>query len=182
MADPDLILHPIRMRIVLELAHGQRTVQQLVDAFPDVPQATLYRHINTLAAGGVIVVVEERRVRSNREKVYALQQDAARLSGAAVQHASNDDHRRYFTAFMTSLLHDFARYLDRTAQVDLDADGVTYSKAAIYLTDEELADLKEQVRALLTPLLTHEPLPGRRRRIVANIILLDAEEQSERRS
>ncbi len=64
----DLLLHPVRQRILLATAGRRVTAQQLVNAMPDVPQATLYRNINKLAGAGLLVVVGERRVRNTVEK------------------------------------------------------------------------------------------------------------------
>ena len=44
----DLILHPIRMRILMALSGSQKTSQQLADDLRDVPQATLYRLVAEL--------------------------------------------------------------------------------------------------------------------------------------
>ncbi|NNJ11357.1 helix-turn-helix domain-containing protein [Chloroflexales bacterium ZM16-3] len=44
----DLLLHPIRLRIIVALTVQQLTVQQLAGVLPDVPQATLYRQIHKL--------------------------------------------------------------------------------------------------------------------------------------
>ncbi len=121
----DLILHPIRMRILVAVAGKQMTAQQLASALPDVAQATLYRHINRLAKGGALTVVKERPVRGTVEKVYALDQQGAWLGAADVENFSKDDHIRTFTAFVASLLGDFGQYVASTEKPDLAADGVT---------------------------------------------------------
>ena len=80
-AKPDLILHPIRMRIILALAQGRSlTAQELGAALPDVAQATLYRHLNRLLKGGVLAVVDERQVRGAVERIYALREENLDLS------------------------------------------------------------------------------------------------------
>ena len=56
----DLVLHPIRIRILMALAGEHRTSQQLADNLRDIPQATLYRHIARLAKAGIIEVAEVR--------------------------------------------------------------------------------------------------------------------------
>ena len=74
MADStvDLILHPVRLRILLALADNHWSARQIAQVMPDVAQATLYRHINALAEGNILQIVEERPVRGTVEKVYAL--------------------------------------------------------------------------------------------------------------
>ena len=53
----DLLLHPIRLRILVGLLGRPMTAQQLGEVLEDVPQATLYRQLNKLAQAGVLEVV-----------------------------------------------------------------------------------------------------------------------------
>ena len=66
----DIILHPVRLRILVALGGTKLTAQQLVRLLPDVPQTTLYRQLNLLTRHGVLEVAEERRVRGTVERVY----------------------------------------------------------------------------------------------------------------
>lgn len=167
---PDLILHPIRLRIILALARGRPlTAQELGAALLDVPQATLYRHLNRLHKAGVLSVVEERPVRGAVERVYALREESVDLS-PDLANASREDHMRYFTTFVASLLGEFARYLQRDT-IDLLADGVGYRQVALNLSDEELVQMAAALNAVLLPLLSNPPAPGRRRRILTTILM-----------
>src|SRR5262249_24220554 len=58
----DLLLHPVRLRI-LQTFLGDRTLttSDLQAELPDVPPASLYRHVARLVGAGVLVVVDERR-------------------------------------------------------------------------------------------------------------------------
>src|SRR5262245_53006061 len=104
------------------------TAQQLVRLLPDVPQTTLYRHLNYLADHGVVTVVEEHRVRGTVERVYAISTDMSRLTPSDLATATGEDHLNYFSIFMTSLLSDFARYVQSQGRIDVEADGVLYTK------------------------------------------------------
>src|SRR5579864_5927159 len=65
MTRADLILHPVRLRIILAFARGRRlTPQQVAALLADVPQATLYRQIERLFQGGVLAIAAEKRVRA----------------------------------------------------------------------------------------------------------------------
>jgi DNA-binding transcriptional ArsR family regulator len=167
----DLILHPLRMRIIMAIAGKQMTAQQLAVALTDVAQATLYRHLNKLADGGVLTVVEERPVRGTVEKVYTLNQQGSFLGAADIADFTKEDHMRYFTAFVAILLGEFSQYLDASDKPDLVADGVGYSKVPMYLSDEEYRAMGEKINAQLLPLIQNQPAPGRRRRIFTSIIL-----------
>ena len=64
------ILNPVRMRRIQSLAKNKNmTVQQIAQELTDVPQATLYRHLNKLLKAKAIVVVQENKVRGVLEKV-----------------------------------------------------------------------------------------------------------------
>ena len=88
----DLIMHPIRIRILLALVDRKLTPLQLGEQLADVPQATLYRHLNKLMQGGLLEVIEERPVRGTVEKVYGLNQNAAaQIVSVNMENASKDD-------------------------------------------------------------------------------------------
>src|SRR6185437_14890770 len=96
-APAELLFHPVRMRIIVALARGaQLTAQQLGEVLADVPAPTLYRQLKKLHEGGVLDVVEERRVRGTVERVYALRLGGPGLNPNLAQ-ASREDHMRYFT-------------------------------------------------------------------------------------
>ena len=174
----DLLLHPIRLRILVGLLGRPMTAQQLGEVLADVPQATLYRQLNKLAQAGVLEVVEERPVRGAIEKVYTARQEAVRLAPEEFAAASKDEHMRYFTSFVAALIGDFWRYVGQE-RIDPLADGVGYSETPLYLSSEELRRFQEQLRDLLLPLLSNRPAPGRRRRTLAMIMIPAPEAREE---
>jgi DNA-binding transcriptional ArsR family regulator len=167
----DIVLHPTRMRILVLLSGQQMTAQQLAKALPDVPQATLYRHINALARHQIIIIVDERQVRGTTEKVYTLDDQAARLNAADLQNATAQDHLGYFTTFVISLLNDFTRYVDQREQPNPGLDGVRYNKGLLYLSDNELNELGDAFRVMLLPFLGNEPNANRRQYIFSTTLL-----------
>lgn len=176
----NLILHPVRMRLLITLARRQLTARQLSALLPDVPQATLYHHLGTLTRAKLLRVVSERQVRGTVEKLYALADDNTSLSPADLANASRDDHLHYFTIFVATLLGDFARYLQRDAPIDLFADGAGYREVPFYLSDEEFAQAAAAFNQALLPFLGNEPAPHRRRRLFAIITFPDAESPDAR--
>lgn len=178
LAKANLILHPTRLRILMALAGKQLTPQQLAEHLPDVPQATLYRHIKTLAKGDILTIVAERPVRGTVEKVYALPDHAAILSTDDLASLEPEDLMRIFVMYLASLIGDFARYIQRPDAHPV-ADRLSFGKFPMYLSDQELADLNAKIGALFLPLLENGPGDGRRRRIVASIFIPDAGERAE---
>ena len=166
----DLRIHPIRLSIIETVTRRPMTARQIAAIIKDVPQTTLYRHLNKLLTAGVLAVVAERAVRGTREKTYALDEQWERLTARDVAEATREDHLRYFKTFVASLLGDFARYLQRE-RVDLLADGVSYNKAPLHLTEEEFRNLRESLVAVLEQAAQNQPGVGRQPRILSLVFL-----------
>ncbi|HKV84618.1 MAG TPA: helix-turn-helix domain-containing protein [Ktedonobacterales bacterium] len=171
----NLIVHPVRLRLLVALARRQLTARQLGELLPDVPPATLYHHLGKLTRGGLLRVVSERPIRGAIEKLYAIADDNATLSPDEMAHASREEHLRYFTIFVATLLSDFERYLPREGPIDLLADGVGYRETPFYLSDDELLQAGAALNHALLPFLSYQPAPNRRRRMFATIVFPDTE-------
>ncbi|MGE5222784.1 MAG: helix-turn-helix domain-containing protein [Omnitrophica WOR_2 bacterium] len=172
----DLVLHPIRIRILMALAGRQKTSQQLAASLRDIPQATLYRHINRLAQAGIIEVVEQRPRRGGVEKVYAVDSRTTSLTAEDVAGFSKDDHLRYFTAFVASLLDDFSRYIQHSEAIDLAVDSTGFRKFPLELSDAEFKSISAQMNTLFAPYLENQPRQDRRRRIFSFTVMPDLNE------
>lgn len=167
----DALLHPLRMRIVQVLARGcALTTQQLAETLDDVPQATLYRHLQKLVEVGVLTVVEERQVRGARERTYALPAGAALLTQADLAGATPEDHLRYFTTFMAGLLGEFARYLEG-GDLDLARDGVGYRTVPLHLSDAEFAEMARAMGEAIAPFAALGPAPERKLRQFSTVVM-----------
>ena len=170
MVTADLLLHPVRLRIVQAFL-GDRTLTtaELRTELTDVPVASLYRHVGLLAEAGVLAVVGERKVRGTAERSYRL--DLAKAS-ADVGGMSAEEHRRGFRTFVAALLADFDRYLEREGdQPDLAQDRVGYRQAAVWVTDEEFDTMVADLAAVLRPRMEQQPDGARRRRLVTIVHL-----------
>jgi DNA-binding transcriptional ArsR family regulator len=178
MASADLLLHPVRLRIVKAFL-GERalTVKQLAAELPDVPGASIYRHVARLTEAGVLQVVAERRVRATTERTYALRVYAAQLQPDEIAAMTLDDHADAFLAYVAGLLGDFDRYV-ATEPEHPGQDGAGYRVAAMWLTDAELADYLRELAAISQPRLANAPGPGRRRRMLYTVLLPAPETES----
>jgi DNA-binding transcriptional ArsR family regulator len=166
----DVILHPQRLRLILALAGGVLTTKQLAVLVPDIPQASLYRHLSTLLEAGVVEVGAERSVRGIVERSYSLVEGSAVLSGEDLAKATRDDHLRYFSIFATGLIAQFSRYLERES-IDLEADGVGYREMVLQLTDDEFAKLLTSLSSVVLPAAMNEAGSGRTPRLFATVFL-----------
>ena len=172
----DVLLHATRIRIFVALFRRPMTPQQIAKVLPDIPQATLYRHINTLQKAGLLEVVQETPVRGTVEKVYAIVEEEASIATAETLRATPEDQLRYFTAFTGYLLSQLQLYLQQD-KLDYKADGLSYRTAPVYLTQEEFEQMTKDMQEILTPLYGQEATPERRRRLLSVVIIPEPVEQ-----
>lgn len=146
------------------------SARQLCELLPDVPQATLYRHFQKLVQAKILIVIEERPIRGTVEKFYRLQEKNAEISPDTLATLSREDHQRYFTTFVATLLTDFERYLQRD-DIDLVRDGVGYRQVALYLSEAELDQLAQSLNEALQPFLKQKPSKDRQRVLLSSILM-----------
>lgn len=178
----DLLIHPVRLRILQALAGRQLTTAGLREQLPDVAQATLYRHLDKLLDAGVMEVVDERQVRGAVERTCALVEGKAHVGAAELAGATRADHMTWFGTWLAGLLSQFDRYLDGSEVAgpdgpvthDLEADAVSYRQVPLWLDDDEARAPLEDVRDVLRLRLELSPGPGLRRRLVSIISMPEA--------
>ncbi len=168
----DLLLHPIRLRIVQALVGAPMTPLQLKDRLGDVPQATLYRHIKQLTDGGLLEVMDERPIRGGVERTYRVATSSVALGESELESATVDDHFRYFATFLGTLLTDFGAYLD-AGDPAVGRDRVGYRQVPLWLTDEEFDTLVATMAAAVQERVDNQPIEGRRRRLLTTIVMPD---------
>ncbi|HVV20342.1 MAG TPA: helix-turn-helix domain-containing protein, partial [Pseudonocardiaceae bacterium] len=148
MTSADLLLHPVRLRIVQAFLGGRElTTTQLAAELADVPPGSLYRHVARLVDAGVLALVGERRVRGAVERTYELAVTSALIDPDRLAAMTPEEHRQAFTAFVAGLLGDFDRYV-AGGDVDLIRDGVSYRITGLWLDDAELAEMRAKIDRL----------------------------------
>ncbi|MGY0021259.1 helix-turn-helix domain-containing protein [Streptomyces sp. cg35] len=171
----DLLLHPVRLRLVHALS-GDRTLttSQMCALLPDVSKATVYRHVGALADAGLLDVSDEQRVRGAVERTYRLRRERAAVDAEAAAQVTPDEHRRIFAVATATLLAEFGAYLDRDG-ADPAGDQVGYRQHAIWLSPAERAELIQELRSVLIRHIGNAPAPDRVRHLISPI-LFPAEE------
>jgi DNA-binding transcriptional ArsR family regulator len=174
MASPksDILLHPVRLRMVLAMSGTRLTPAELSERLPDVPQASLYRHIGRLAEAGVLDVVGERKVRGVIERTYAVNVEAVSIGAEDADAMTTEEHHRSFAAFAAALIDAYGRYLSGPGARP-SADGVSYRQIPLDLSDEDLEQMADDLGAVLQHYLELEPSPDRRRRLLSIVMMPD---------
>ena len=160
------ILHPVRLRIILALQGGRLTTQEIRTRMPDVPQATLYRHINLLLQAGVVEVVERTQVFGTMERTLALVEGQTLLNPEDFAKLGPEEMTQYFSVFLGALLEVFNRYA-QTPNRDSGRDGLSFLTETINLTPEEARELRAEMRRLMGEWAKNPALEGRQRQTVA---------------
>ena len=169
--DPtELLLHPVRLRIVHALSGGRlRSASELCDRLPDVPRTSIYRHLGLLTDGGMLEIGGERRVRGAVERSYRLRADRPVIAPEAGKAMTLDDHRQGFAAAIAVLVAEFNAYLDRPG-ADPFADSVSYRQGTLWLSPYELDAMLTSLREIVAPLAANTPGPGRRPYLISPVM------------
>ena len=139
------LLHPVRWRIIQHLAQSSHTPADLHAHMEDIPQATLYRQLQTLLDAQLVRVVNEEKVRGAVERTYGL---AGILDGSG---GSPGSLREQALLVLNLLQMDVLTHLE--AMDDQPADRLSMTRSLLYATDEEVQKLREALTQALTPLL-----------------------------
>ncbi|MFJ1550487.1 helix-turn-helix domain-containing protein [Streptomyces sp. NPDC088246] len=166
----ELLLHPVRVRIVHAMSGGRtRTTSDLCVSLPDVPKTTLYRHVGLLADAGILEVIDEQRVHGAVERHYRLRRERATIDADAAASMSLEDHRHGFTAAMAALHAEFNAYLDRD-HAEPTADSVGYIQVPLWLSQDELAELIAEVRTAIVSRMDNKPTAHRGLHLLSPIL------------
>ena len=168
----DVLLHPVRLRVVVAISGRELTTSELATLLPDVAQATLYRHIARLVDAGVLEVADERQVRGVVERTYRLATDEAVVDAQEAAAMTSDEHVAGFITFTGTLIDAFSRYAQNPA-ASFGTDPVGYRTAVLWLSEAEADDLVAGLTEVLQPFLEHEPSPERSRLQLSSILIPD---------
>lgn len=172
MEKADLVMHPLRLRIMQALSQGNLTTQAIAELLPDAAVSSIYRHLKLLLEGGMIEVAQTELVQGIQQKTYRLAQPPY-LGPDDVAGMDAETHTHYFATYLMSLLRDFANYLQaaeaEAGALDLLADQTGYTEAIVYATPEEMETFRAEFRAALAKLAGNEGGNGRSRRKLALI-------------
>jgi DNA-binding transcriptional ArsR family regulator len=152
----DLILHPVRFRIMQVLIDAEMTTHEISESLPSVPTSSIYRHLRMLLDAGLVEVAESHLVKGIEEKVYRLA-ESPRVSGQDMAGYSKEEHKRLFGAYISAILGGFSDYIDSSQNLDLEADHAGYTDMTIYATMEEFDMLAVSLNEILEPLRKNKP-------------------------
>lgn len=156
----EVVMNPVRQRIFQYfLLHETGTVKELRKALPDVPSASLYRHINILTEYSILMVVGENRIRGTVESVYRLNKDAL---------ATEDAGGNAVQMSLLGICASFARYF-AGGHADPKKDMLLLTSCTLLLTDEEFSGFLSEINEIALKYMKAEAGEGSKTRQITLI-------------
>ena len=135
----DIMMNPARQRIIQYLlVHETGTVKEIRKALPDIPSASLYRHMKLLTDNSILTVVGENRIRGTVESIYRLNKGALEIDdadGVAVQTA------------LLGICTAFAKYFSG-GHADPKKDMLLMTTCTLTLDDGQFVDFLSEINQL----------------------------------
>ena len=156
----EVVMNPVRQRIFQYfLLHETGTVKDIKKTLPDVPSASLYRHVKILADSSILTVVGENRIRGTVESIYRLNKSALSAgdeSGNAVQMS------------LLSICAAFAKYFSG-GNANPERDMLLFTNCTLLLTDGEFSDFLSEINEVALRYMKVEAKAGSKTRQITLI-------------
>ena len=156
----EIVMNPVRQRIIQYLlVHKTGTVKEIRTALPDIPSASLYRHMKILTNSGLLSVVGENRIRGTVESVYKLNKSALEIDdadGIAVQTA------------LLGICASFAKYFSG-GQADPKKDMLLMTTCTPTLTAGEFMNFLSEIHQVAVKYMDTPVKEGRKTRQITLI-------------
>ena len=135
----EVVMNPVRQRIFQYLlVHEVGTVKEIRKALPDIPSASLYRHMKILTDNSILTVVGENRIRGTVESIYSLNKSALEIDdaeGSAVQTA------------LLGICASFAKYFS-SGRAEPKKDMLLMTTCTLTLTDEDFMKFLSEINQI----------------------------------
>ncbi len=165
----ECLMNPVKCRLLMEIqSRGQATAKQLAAVYSDIPQATLYRNLKKMTEDGIIMVVSEKQVRGMVEKTYAPA-FGLHTQGQYLDENIGEVYMQFFLQYIMGFIRQFQEYY-RSDDIDMERDVIGFSSAPVYVTDEELTEIMDEMSDAVQKVADNKPGNGRKLRNIGVII------------
>ena len=156
-------MNATRQRIIqVIMIKKEATSAEIGEELPDIPRASLYRHIKVLLDAEIITVVKEEFKRGAVEKTYAI----------APQMPYGDTNEEYNSLIQSALMGlqgEFYRYFNGE-NPDPQRDLLTLGSSSLMMSDEEMIEFIKAYGDLIQRYMPNKPVEGRKVRKVTLVI------------
>ena len=157
----EIVMNPVRQRIFQYfLLHKTGTVKEIRKALPDVPSASLYRHIKKILTDStILMVVGENRIRGTVKSVYQLNKDAME---------TEDETGNAIQMSLLSICATFVKYFS-SGKADPKKDMLLLTNCTLLLTDEEFSGFLTEINQIAVKYMKKEAVEGSKTRQITLI-------------
>ncbi|MCI5510481.1 MAG: helix-turn-helix domain-containing protein [Eubacterium sp.] len=156
-------MNATRQRIIqVIMINKEATSAEIGEELPDIPRASLYRHIKVLLDAEIITVVKEEFKRGSMEKTYAI----------APQRPYDDTNEEYNSMIQSALMGlqgEFYRYFNGE-NPDPQRDLLTVGSASLMMSDDEMMEFIKAYGELIQRYMPNKAGEGRKVRKVTFVI------------
>ena len=156
-------MNATRQRIIqVIMIKKEATSAEIGEELPDIPRASLYRHIKVLLDAEIITVVKEEFKRGSMEKTYAI----------APQRPYDDTNEEYNSLIQSALMGlqgEFYRYFNGE-NPDPQRDLLTVGSASLMMSDDEMLEFIKSYGELIQKYMSNKATEGRKVRKVTFVI------------
>ncbi|MDA3951917.1 MAG: helix-turn-helix domain-containing protein [Spirochaeta sp.] len=182
-----LVIHPIRLRIITLLTGKELTSLELASRLPEVPQATLYRHIKQLEEGRIIRITRTNQVRGTVEKVYtAGPGESSHFGVDDIKQLSQDEHTALFASFIAGLYEQFLSLTGKIEQHPELLEVMGYGTIPVRMNPADLPLFQQEFGHLLQRYVEKTPSSDDSREAIdfafTTILFPEADHESQSKS
>lgn len=148
----EILMHPVRMKICQVLMRNKEdglTPLEMVKIIKNVPQATLYRQLQTMVDSGIVHVINEKKVKSVSEKYYAINEEDAKIEGSEWKGLCDEEKLNYISYYQLSLMTQYQSYLKKLEEQNSQEDKATFSVVELKLDEEHFGKFQNELNELM---------------------------------
>ena len=159
----DACMNSTRQRILqVIMIKKEATSVEIGAELPDIPRASLYRHIKVLLEAKIISVVKEEFKRGSMEKTYAL-------ASQMPFEGTNEEYNNMIQLALMGLQGEFYRYFNGE-NPDPQRDLLTVGSSSLMMSDEEMMEFIKAYGELIQRYMPNKAAEGRKVRKVTFVI------------
>lgn len=156
-------MNSTRQRIIqVIMIKKEATAAKIGEELPDIPRASLYRHIKILLDAEILVVVKEEYKRGSMEKTYAMAEKEPYEN-------TNEEYNSLIQSALMGLQGEFYRYFNGE-NPDPKRDLLTVASASLVLSDEEMMEFITAYGQLIQKYMQKKPQENRKVRKVTFVV------------
>ena len=156
-------MNATRQRIIqVIMIKKEATSAEIGEELPDIPRASLYRHIKVLLDAEIITVIKEEFKRGSMEKTYAIEPQRP-------YDDTNEEYNSLIQSALMGLQGEFYRYFNGE-NPDPQRDLLTVGSASLMMSDDEMMEFIKSYGELIQRYMPNKATEGRRVRKVTFVI------------